>query len=75
MISLAWVGILLVSVSWLYFLPVYTSPTWHWCPLLVTGVTFNWLAFKKLDATRLNFRVFVWLVPFVVASFFLARLS
>lgn len=70
MIRFLWLGLLFISVSWLFFIPIFTTPDWKvGILLLVIGIIFNILALSKIKIKKINKKILFLLIPLLISIF------
>ena len=67
MVSL-WTGLFFLSLSWLFMIPVFTPRHWAWALFIACGVGFSILAFRRIQATRLDRRLLPLVALFIASS-------
>ena len=66
--SLLWVGLLFLSISWLFFIPIFIPPDWKMGLIfLIIGLTCNVFAFWKNRTFKVNRKYFLFLLPLLVS--------
>lgn len=63
-----WLGLILLSVSWLFFIPIFNTPDWAIGMIfLIIGIVFNILGFWKHDFKEINRKYILILIPLFLA--------
>lgn len=69
---LLWFGLLFLSMSWLYFIPIFTPPVWEYGLIfLAVGIALNIFGLWKIGGERWDRRYFVLLIPICMSVFFI----
>lgn len=70
--KIMWLGIFLLSLSWLFLLPIYSTPqTLHGILILAAGITCTTLALWKTPVGSCTKKYFLILIPLIISVFFL----
>ncbi|MCK5261576.1 MAG: hypothetical protein KAJ44_05305, partial [Thermoplasmatales archaeon] len=65
---LLWLGLLFISASWLFFIPIFTTPDWKTGTFfLIIGIICNILAFWKNKPKQINKKYLILLVPLLIS--------
>ena len=69
---LLWIGLLFISISWLFFLNIFVSPNINVGLLFLSiGLLFNILAFWKVKTYKVNKKYLIFLIPLILILFFI----
>ncbi len=65
---LLWLGLLFISTSWLFFIPIFTIPDWKIGTFfLAVGIICNILAFWKNRPKQINKKYLILLIPLLIS--------
>ena len=69
---LLWIGLAFLSISWLFFIPIFTTPeTNTGIFFLILGILCNILALWKHDFKKFDNRFLVLVIPILISIFFI----
>jgi hypothetical protein len=67
---LLWLGIVFISASFLYFIPIFTVPDWRLGLLFIfIGTIFNIVAFRKERISQINTKYLIFSLPLILSLF------
>jgi hypothetical protein len=70
--NLLWIGLLFVSFSWIFFLPIFVTPdVTTGLIILIIGLIFNVFAFWKNETFKINKYYSIFLIPLIITMFFI----
>jgi len=65
---LLWLGLLFISTSWLFFIPIFTVPDWTMgIVFLSLGLLFNIVGLWKQKPIEIHEKYFVFLIPLIIS--------
>ena len=67
---LLWLGLIFLSVSWLFFIPIFTLPDYNLGLIfLIMGIICNIFAFWKNDFEKIDKKYLTILIPLLISIF------
>lgn len=65
---LLWLGLLFTSISWLFFIPIFTTPDWKMgIFFLIIGILCNILALWKNKPLQIHKKYLILLIPLILS--------
>jgi hypothetical protein len=62
----SWIGILLLSVSWIFLLPIYEPPHWAWVVFVILGIAAHAISFRRSGIRAVDRSYALLLAPLIL---------
>ncbi len=69
--NLLWIGLFLLSSTWLFTLPIFADASGYWIPCLIGGILFNTFAFWRAKASTPSVKHYLLGIPLLLFIFLL----